>query len=72
MKEQGLFHYGELARAGLHATRCRSIFRRVEPSIAGPRRPQDRIRLSDARRSFREALPSLLPSRRRPPGKRGG
>jgi aconitate hydratase len=32
----------------------------VVPSIAGPRRPQDRIPLRDAKRMFREALPSLL------------
>ena len=33
----------------------------VEPSIAGPKRPQDRIRLADARESFRESLPSYAP-----------
>src|SRR5690606_5274033 len=32
------------------------------PSIAGPRRPQDRIRLSQARKAFAEALPDLLPA----------
>jgi aconitate hydratase len=31
----------------------------VEPSLAGPRRPQDRIPLSAAKRSFLEALPSF-------------
>jgi aconitate hydratase A / 2-methylisocitrate dehydratase len=31
----------------------------VEPSLAGPRRPQDRIPLSAAKRSFIEALPSF-------------
>ena len=31
----------------------------VEPSLAGPRRPQDRIPLSAAKRSFHEALPSF-------------
>jgi aconitate hydratase len=31
----------------------------VEPSLAGPRRPQDRIALSAAKRSFLEALPSF-------------
>ena len=30
----------------------------VVPSIAGPKRPQDRIVLSDAKESFREVLPS--------------
>src|SRR3989454_12560154 len=31
----------------------------VEPSLAGPRRPQDRIPLRDAKRAFAEALPSF-------------
>ena len=31
----------------------------VEPSLAGPRRPQDRIPLSDAKRSFLETLPTF-------------
>ncbi len=33
----------------------------VEPSIAGPGRPQDRIPLRMAKKAFEEALPSLLP-----------
>ena len=31
----------------------------VEPSIAGPRRPQDRVPLRDAKRAFVDALPSF-------------
>ena len=31
----------------------------VEPSLAGPKRPQDRVVLVDAGESFRQALPSL-------------
>jgi aconitate hydratase len=31
----------------------------VVPSLAGPRRPQDRVSLQDVPRSFKEALPSL-------------
>jgi aconitate hydratase len=31
----------------------------VEPSLAGPRRPQDRVPLATARRSFLDALPSF-------------
>ena len=31
----------------------------VVPSIAGPKRPQDRVSLSDAKKSFADALPSL-------------
>jgi aconitate hydratase len=34
----------------------------VEPSLAGPRRPQDRIRLADMRRQFEKDLPTLVPS----------
>ncbi|HET9988495.1 MAG TPA: aconitate hydratase AcnA, partial [Kofleriaceae bacterium] len=32
----------------------------VEPSIAGPARPQDRVALRDSRRSWRRALPGIL------------
>src|SRR5213593_3363388 len=31
----------------------------VEPSLAGPRRPQDRVPLKKAKQAFREALPSM-------------
>ncbi len=33
----------------------------VEPSLAGPKRPQDRIRLVDMRSTFARDLPALLP-----------
>ena len=33
----------------------------VEPSLAGPKRPQDRVALSAARQGFAAALPSLKP-----------
>ncbi|HUC99342.1 MAG TPA: aconitate hydratase AcnA, partial [Candidatus Polarisedimenticolaceae bacterium] len=32
----------------------------VVPSLSGPRRPQDRIPLTESKRSFKEALPSLM------------
>jgi aconitate hydratase len=32
----------------------------VEPSLAGPRRPQDRVPLSRAKAAFEEALPTML------------
>jgi aconitate hydratase A / 2-methylisocitrate dehydratase len=58
-RAQGLFHdektpeaqYSELLALDL-AT--------VEPSLAGPKRPQDRVVLSNAGESFRQALPSLI------------
>src|SRR5262249_42325055 len=31
----------------------------VEPSLAGPRRPQDRVRLRDVKKNFTEALPTM-------------
>jgi len=34
----------------------------VEPSVAGPKRPQDRVRLADVRESFSRDLPALVPS----------
>jgi aconitate hydratase len=34
----------------------------VEPSLAGPKRPQDRVALSDARDAFREALADYVAS----------
>src|ERR1700722_6166635 len=58
-REQGMFHdektpeatYSELLALDL-AT--------VEPSLAGPKRPQDRVLLADAGVSFQKALPSLI------------
>ena len=58
-KEQGLFHdvhtpeaeYSELLSLDLGT---------VEPSLAGPKRPQDRVVLSKAGESFTQALPSLV------------
>jgi aconitate hydratase len=46
----------------------------VEPSLAGPRRPQDRVRLEDLKQSFHESLPSLVPAggKREVPPRSGG
>jgi aconitate hydratase len=61
MKEQGLFHSADAPEPEFSDT-LELDLNDVEPSIAGPRRPQDRIRLSQAKRAFQEALPSLLPA----------
>jgi aconitate hydratase len=61
MKEQGLFHTAD-AREPEFTDTLELDLNSVEPSIAGPKRPQDRIRLSQAKKAFREQLPSLLPS----------
>jgi len=58
-REQGLFHddktpeaqYSELLALDLGT---------VESSLAGPKRPQDRILLAQARESFQTSLPSLI------------
>src|SRR5437773_30051 len=58
-REQGLFHdentpqaeYSELLTLDLAS---------VELSLAGPKRPQDRVALSNAKASFEKALPSLI------------
>ena len=34
----------------------------IEPSVAGPKRPQDRIALTDVRRAFGRDLPALVPA----------
>jgi aconitate hydratase len=70
MKEQGLFHSATSPDPVFTDTLSLDLAS-VGPSIAGPRRPQDRIRLSDARRAFQEALPSLLPAGSSAPGKDG-
>jgi aconitate hydratase len=59
MKEQGLFHSADSPDA-VYSDTLELDLNTVEPSIAGPRRPQDRIRLSAAKPSFELALPSLL------------
>ncbi|AIL13398.1 aconitate hydratase [Candidatus Paracaedimonas acanthamoebae] len=53
-KEQGLWHdyhyeptYSEIVELDLH---------QVEPTLAGPKRPQDKLALSDVKKSFESAL----------------
>jgi aconitate hydratase len=54
-REQGLFHTGDSPDPAFTAT-VEFDLAAVEPSIAGPRRPQDRIPLRDAARAFGTAL----------------
>ncbi len=44
----------------------------VVPSLAGPRRPQDRVALNDAKRSFAAALPELQKGVKKTGGSGGG
>ena len=66
-KEQGLFHTADTPEAE-YTDVLELDLSTVEPSIAGPKRPQDRVTLSHAAKSFDEALPSLLkPGQHVPP-----
>mgnify|MGYP005837229111 CR=1 FL=1 len=58
MKEQGIFHTSSTPDPEYTDTLELNL-EDVEPSIAGPRRPQDRVLLSQAKASFAEALPTL-------------
>ncbi len=58
-REQGMFHTPETPEAE-YSTVLHLDLASVEPSIAGPKRPQDRVKLSDACVSFEKALPSLV------------
>src|SRR3974390_442156 len=58
-REQGLFHDARTPEAEYSELLSLELAT-VEPSIAGPKRPQDRVVLSEAGRSFLQALPTLL------------
>ena len=58
-REQGLFHTADAPEAEYSATISLDLAT-VEPSVAGPKRPQDRVLLSQAGASFKEQLPGLL------------
>jgi aconitate hydratase len=62
-KAQGLFHTPDAPEPRFSATLALDLAA-VEPSVAGPRRPQDRVPLARAAAAFRAALPSLLPPSR--------
>jgi aconitate hydratase len=60
-KEQGLWHE-EHSEEPTFSDTIELDLSTVEPSLAGPKRPQDRVSLSDARDSFRRALVDYVPS----------
>jgi len=53
-KEQGLWH--DPAARARYSEELTLDLATVVPSLAGPKRPQDRVALADAKASFREAL----------------
>jgi len=59
MKEQDLFHTPD-APEPVYSDTLELNLATVEPSMAGPRRPQDRVGLREVPRKFAEALPTLM------------
>jgi aconitate hydratase len=58
-KEQGLFHTPDTPEA-MYSDTLELDLGTVEPSLAGPRRPQDRVALGKVKESFAAELPGLL------------
>jgi len=57
-RAQGVFHDTATPEAS-YSERLEIDLASIEPSIAGPSRPQDRVALADAKASFARALPEL-------------
>ena len=68
-KAQGLFHTAGAPEAEYSQT-LELDLATVQPSVAGPKRPQDRVLLKDAASSFSQQLPSLLAPTAKPLGSR--
>jgi aconitate hydratase len=64
-REQGVFADGSGPEA-IYAETIELDLATVEPSLAGPKRPQDRVALSKAKQGFEAALPALLAASRKP------
>ena len=59
-KEQGLWHDQESDSRTRYSQQLELDLSTVVPSLAGPKRPQDRVALTDAKQSFRDALGSYV------------
>ena len=68
-KEQGLFHTAGSPEA-IYTETLELDLATVEPRVAGPKRPQDRVLLKDAAASFAQQLPGLLSPTAKPLGTR--
>jgi len=64
-REQGMFHDAKTPEAEYSELLALDLAT-VEPSLAGPKRPQDRVSLSKAGESFQQALPSLIKPKAKP------
>ena len=59
-REQGLWH-DEHSDTPVFSESLQLDLADVVPSVAGPKRPQDRVSLTESKRAFRAALEGLLP-----------
>ncbi|MGH9379490.1 MAG: aconitate hydratase AcnA [Thermoanaerobaculia bacterium] len=66
MREQGLFHDADSPEA-VYSDTLELDLGTVQPSLAGPKRPQDRILLSDVKSTFLDQLPDLRGTRGQKP-----
>jgi len=64
-REQGFFHDATTKDATYTAVLDLDLAS-VEPSVAGPKRPQDRVSLYQTKQSFAEALPGLIKPKKKP------
>jgi len=69
-REQGLFHDARTKEAA-YTNVVDLDLASVEPSVAGPKRPQDRVSLFKTKQSFEEALPSLVKPKKKTVGSGG-
>lgn len=67
-KEQGLFRDAATPEAA-YADVIELDLSTIEPSLAGPKRPQDRVSLKQAKAKFEQALTQMLAERKKPSDK---
>jgi aconitate hydratase len=66
-KAQGLFR--EPGSEALYDETIELDLTQVEPSLAGPKRPQDRVALTNAKSGFQSSLPTMMAERKARPSK---
>ncbi len=69
-RAQGLFHEAGSPESA-YTTTIEIDLSTVEPSIAGPKRPQDRVTLSAAKSGFEKSLGAMIGDRKAPAAKTG-
>jgi aconitate hydratase A / 2-methylisocitrate dehydratase len=69
-REQGFFH-DATSKDAAYSDVVDLDLASVEPSVAGPKRPQDRVSLYKTRQSFEEALPGLIKPKKKTAGGSG-